>query len=524
MAGQESGPRENKLGRSAKGQTGRLLCSETLRIIIVSSAEAEEGASDRNKCIIFIAPAFVSIKNGTIVGSYNGEYHQNYFLGIPYAQPPLGSLQFNAPEPVNKAWVTARSASAYGPHCRNSPSMLPVFSQGVTYQRSEDCLALNIVQPSGLKSFSKLPVLVWIHGGGLQDGGSADPRYNMSFVVQESVEMGFLTIGIQANIHAFGRDCSRVTIQGEPSSAISVGHHLLANGGRDEGLFYAAIAESSCPLSSTGFLTLDQQDERYNQVLNAADCQDTEDTLGCLRMTPVDVLDDVFRQLRLYPVIDGSLVPDFPSISHRDGKFAMVPLLIGTNTNEGTAGLHRGVMGLDLVHGLSIATAGDLANELREQLGTVPISPRPGYGSLYGQTTLYIGHFDFNAGRRHAAQIWSRYGVPVYSYRFNIVPAGVSPEILGAAHFQEVAFVFKNFNGLGYAVNPFSSNSTEIEAQRKTLSTLMSLANVSLPWPTYSVGNGTNILFRAGSVTLEADNARSSGIARITQALGELRL
>ena len=137
---------------------------------------------------------------------------------------------------------------------------------------SEDCLYLNVIRPSGISDNASLPVAVWIHGGGLYDGSTADKNYNLSYIVQNSVDIGqpMIAISIQyrlaawgflgsqealdagitnigfkdqrlslhwvnENIAAFGGDPSKVTIWGESSGAQSVGAQLLAYSGRDDG-------------------------------------------------------------------------------------------------------------------------------------------------------------------------------------------------------------------------------------------------------------------------------------------------
>jgi cholinesterase len=144
-----------------------------------------------------------------------------------------------------------------------------------------DCLTLDIVRPSGARPDHKLPVFLWIYGGGFDAGGSADPRYNTSYLVNASVAIqkpiiavsinyrvggwGFLAskevsatgvsnIGlydqrlalkwIQENIHAFGGDPEKVTISGESAGGFSVGYHLTGFDGDNEGLFRAVILES----------------------------------------------------------------------------------------------------------------------------------------------------------------------------------------------------------------------------------------------------------------------------------------
>lgn len=479
------------------------------------------------------AQPLVTINNGTLIGTRNSYFDQDFFLGIPYAQPPLASLRFNHPQPINQSW-SEKEATAYGPWCHSSPLNLPGYTlRGFHHEESEDCLTLNIVRPSDLNDNTSLPVLVWIYGGGFREGGSADQRYNMSFLVQESVKMGQPTIGvslsyrlsgfgflqgrainesgvanlglydqrlafhwIQENIAAFGGDPSRVTIQGESAGAVSVGHHFLAYGGRDDELFHAGIAESGGPLTTKPFVSLDQQDTMYKHVLNLTNCVGGEDTLQCLRSRPARTLKAAFQDMNFFPVLDGGIIADTPSVALKEGRFIKRPLLIGTNTNEGAAfsiQSYRSVnnsadfrsiitqssgvdgLGNKTVNALSDEYVNRLsAKEAQDDLGTVSLSPGPLYGSLVGRTTLYVGDFQFHAGRRYATQLWSRYGVPAYSYRFDAAPNGISSDTIGATHFQEIPFVFRNFDGVGYQVNPLASNSSEIQHKYRDMSNQMS--------------------------------------------------
>lgn len=193
------------------------------------------------------APSAIT-RNGTLVGRYEAAYDTDYFLGIPYAQPPVGDLRFRTPQSLNESWSGTRNATEYSPQCIGYG--MDTWSQG-NYV-SEDCLTLNVIRTSGASSEDKLPVLVWFHGGGLVMGGSSDRRYNQSFIVQQATEAGIPILAvsvnyrltswgflygkeiqeegnamngfrdvrlalhwIQENIHAFGGDPDRVTIQGE---------------------------------------------------------------------------------------------------------------------------------------------------------------------------------------------------------------------------------------------------------------------------------------------------------------------
>ena len=135
----------------------------------------------------------VTVKNGTLEGLHSDQYNQDYFLGIPFAQPPVGSLRFRVPQSINTSWRGTRSAKQYSNACVGYGSddwPYPVLS--------EDCLYLNVVRPSGCENQS-LPVAFWIHGGGLFEGSGIDPRYNLSYIVQRSVEIGKPMMAVSIN-------------------------------------------------------------------------------------------------------------------------------------------------------------------------------------------------------------------------------------------------------------------------------------------------------------------------------------
>ena len=190
--------------------------------------------------------------NGTYQGLYNAQYDQDFFLGIPFAQPPVGDLRLNIPKGLNSSFGGIKQAVNYPPDCpsNGTDDKFP----GITL--SEDCLALNIIRPSGTNTSANLPVAVWIYGGGYFNGGSRDPRYNLSRFIENSVTIGTPIIGvnlnyrvagfgflyskevqqagvtnlglrdqrlalhwIQENIAAFGGDPKKVTIWGESAGA-----------------------------------------------------------------------------------------------------------------------------------------------------------------------------------------------------------------------------------------------------------------------------------------------------------------
>lgn len=140
----------------------------------------------------------VTVKNGTYIGKFVSEWQQDQFLGIPFAIPPLGPLRFAWPQSLNSSFTGVKKAIQYGYSC---------MQYGSNFSLSEDCLTLNgkphnihfirnmdtnllkVIRPSGTKSTNKLPVLVWIYGGGLYAGSTADPQYNVSGIAHVGQEI-----------------------------------------------------------------------------------------------------------------------------------------------------------------------------------------------------------------------------------------------------------------------------------------------------------------------------------------------
>lgn len=470
----------------------------------------------------------VHIKNGTITGKRVDSYGQDLFLGIPFAQPPVGELRFELPQPLNYTWEIPFNASSYGPMCINYPVALPMDPTDIKYAQSEDCLSLNVVRPTGTTKESRLPVLVYIYGGGWQEGGTADGRYNTSYMVQSSVQMGQPTImvtmnyrlsgwgflagddvrgqgllnlalhdqrlalaWIQENIEAFGGDRKRVTIQGESVGAHSVGFHMLAYGGRDDGLFQAAVCESGGPWYMGTYTSAVDSEKNYQTLLAATNCTDAHNTVACLRAAPFEVLNSTFAKLPFLAVVDGALIPEFNSIALAKGNFVKVPLLIGANTDEGKLFAGYGVNTTDEFKTF-IETATYLRTTKKETVDLLlDAYPYPGLNSTHGQSddTLeppapygaqfarvarYIGDAMFTAGRRYTCEIWAQHGLPCYSYRFNTVPANTDVGTLGATHFEEVAFVFNNVIGTGMDSSPFAVTPSSREQRYRQLGQLMS--------------------------------------------------
>ncbi|KAM0489496.1 hypothetical protein ACHAP8_012521 [Fusarium lateritium] len=531
-------------------------------------------------------PPTVTIKNGTLSGIFNSHYNQEFFLGIPYAAPPVNDLRLRKPQPA-QPWAGIRKSESYGARCLGNDIGLALFSQNFTGPVSEDCLHINVVRPATQRS--PLPVLVWIHGGAFQDGSASDGRTNGTFLVQTSVEMGkpiiFVSFNyrlgafgllsgstietaglsnialydqrqalhwIQENIGYFGGDASRVTIMGESAGGMSVGFHLLAFGGRNDGLFYAAIAQSGGPYTAPVIgRNISNREAEFNMVLNKTGCLTSRDSLNCLRAAPTELLRQAGSHLTPSFVVDGEMITAPGDDLLNSGRFVKVPLLIGSTRNEGTSLLQQmlGKTGsfdneehlssfikTSWLEGPINATVAQRWAQLYAQeiktpsaagLGTVKPNPGPEYGTYYGAATLWLGDMMFTAGRRFATQAWAREKVPSYSFLHDAIPANVNPDTLGAAHFSDVAYMFGNKEAFGWETNPFPAESNLREKHVK-LAELMSriwisfatkrnpnfhnVADFHTTWPTYTTKHPVNMVFETTQSHLQADDWRTEAI------------
>ncbi|KAH8652920.1 Alpha/Beta hydrolase protein [Ilyonectria robusta] len=539
------------------------------------------------------ASPLVRLPNGTLAGTYNRPYRQDFFLGFPYAAPPVGDLRFRRPAPP-KAWHgITRQADSYSSWCLGNSLHLRGFSQNVTGESSENCLYMNLVRPSsavhvghGSKPAPLLPVLVWLHGGGWSEGSANDGRYNGSFLVHTSVKMGTPIIyasfnyrpglfgrmsgpipqeagvtnlllhdqrqalaWIQENIVYFGGDKARVTIMGESAGAGNVGHHLLAP---DEGLFSAAIAHSSGPFASNPFLDDAAEAAAFTAALNVTGCTDALQPLDCLRSVPAEVIQKAGTSVPQVFVQDGEILTDRSSRLLAAGQFVKVPLLIGSNRNDGTT-----LTQLDIEKNSPVNTLQEFADIItsvnagnvppldalctwwrlyQEEidnpsvagLGTVVADGGKALGSAYGKMSLWEGDNYFTAGRRYANQVWAEHRVPSYSFLFDTVTASLSPQRDGAAHFQEILYAFGNKDAVGWEQNPFPTD-PELRAKHFALADAMSRMWVSfvatgspnnhkvpgldITWPEYSKGNPTNMVFSATEgVHVQPDTWRAEAL------------
>ncbi|HTS65460.1 MAG TPA: carboxylesterase family protein [Candidatus Acidoferrales bacterium] len=306
----------------------------------------------------------VKIENGLLESTTPAESGVRAFKGIPFGQPPVGDLRWKEPQPVRN-WTGVRNADQFGPRCmqRTAPNADYWFrSNGM----SEDCLYLNVWTPAK-SGREHLPVLVYIFGGGFQNGDGSEPRYDGASMASKGMVavsvnyrlnvFGFFShpeltkesphhasgnyglldqaaalAWVKRNIAAFGGDPARVTIAGESAGSISVS--ALMGSPLSRGLIAGAIGESGALISTLPPRPLADTEQDGVKFGGAAGAT----TLSALRAMPAEQIQEVLAKggpgIRFSPNLDGYFLPKpLPEILEA-GEQAKIPLLAGSNSEE----------------------------------------------------------------------------------------------------------------------------------------------------------------------------------------------
>lgn len=305
-------------------------------------------------------PGLVQVAGGWIQGTVSDSL--TIYKGIPFAAPPVGALRWKAPQPVEK-WEGVRQTTEFAP--------APFQGGNPPSGKSEDCLYLNVWTPAKSPS-DKLPVLVWIYGGGFSFGSTAEPVYDgralagkgvvLVSVAYRVAQLGFLAHPelsaenpqgvsgnyglldmiaglqwIQQNIGAFGGDPNRVTIFGESAGGIAVS--MLCASPAAKGLFHGAISQSggsfgpSRPTTYPGenMKTLKQAEAEGLAFMQKAGAA----SLADLRKIPADSLPGGWGMGSAWPIVDGYVIPDDQYKLYEAGQYNDIPVLVGYNSDEG---------------------------------------------------------------------------------------------------------------------------------------------------------------------------------------------
>lgn len=425
-------------------------------------------------CLLAQAQTMPLTRTHVAQGDIEGiiQYGLGSFKGIPYAQPPVGELRWKAPVPA-KPWQGVYVADTY-----KARPMQPVDpnNPGQTQPVSEDCLYLNVITPAKSAN-EKLPVMVWIHGGGFITGSALSPEgYNLvkQGVVYVCIEyrtgaLGFLSLPeltaespthtsgnyglmdqilglkwVKDNIAAFGGDPDKVTIFGESAGGIAVS--MLCASPLAKGLFRGAISQSGgsfCPVDSVRVDNNGICDQKGAEAFGLSYMKRMgAKSLADLRKMDAAKLVNDSQSAGVggfWPCVDGYVITDDQYKLYEQGNYNDVDVLIGTNSDEGTM----------FVRATSVA---DYQNMVQKTYGKFAKKIMKAYPAADDAQTYYAQSDIF----RETAFAWPTYAWAnlqkktgkgkVYMYYFDVLSpfcwGGPDKTARGAGHAMDISYVF----------------------------------------------------------------------------------
>ena len=446
------------------------------------------------------------------------------YRGIPFAAPPVGDLRWKAPQPA-AAWQGTRQATEFSNGCWQTqyPAAAAIY-QAKLPPLSEDCLYLNI-WTSAKSAKDRLPVMVWIHGGGFTRGFSGSKSYDGEILSRKgavvvtinyrlgvfgffahpelSAESGHHASGnyalldqiaalqwVQKNIAAFGGDPSRVTIFGESAGSWAV--NALMASPLAKGLFQRAIGESGGSFSPMKTLAdAEKEGEKLAASLTSSVAAKDEDgktaapqsALKALRAKPAEELLKAAELETVRPLVDGWVLPQDIATIFAQGRQNDVPLIVGYNADEGTT---LAPQGANLKAVMFTAGIYQRYGASADQM----LKIYPAASDEQAVMSFYSAYRDqaFGWEMRTWARLATRTGhQPSYLYYFSRRPPGPQSARLRAFHASEIAYVFGNF------VWPFPWEDTDKKLSDTISSYWVNFATTGNPnggslmkWPAYS--------------------------------------
>jgi len=397
------------------------------------------------------------VTGGAVEGVVNGGL--STYLGIPFAAPPVGDLRWKAPQPV-KPWGGVRKADHHAAGCMQEPGLAK--QMGFTGPLSEDCLYIDVWTPARAPA-EKLPVIVWIYGGGFNSGMTGVPLYDGANFAKQGVvfvalsyrvgPFGFLSTPgltkeagssgnygmldmiaglkwVKANVARFGGDPTKVTIFGHSAGAMAVSRLTASPLAR--GLFRAAIADSGANFTpETSLSAAGAIGAKFLEGLGAKD-------LKAARALSADAIEKAAdaRGAPRFPLpLDGKVVPAEQTALWKTGRFNDTPVLIGNTSDEA------------VVFGPSKTTSADFEKQIRATYGSHADAILAAYPHATDEeasrSNKYLRRdttFEWNMWTW--ARLQSEHGKgKAYNYYFDR-PTTQDPD--GSGHGSEVALVFGN--------------------------------------------------------------------------------
>ena len=414
----------------------------------------------------------VTVTSGVLEGSI--EDGVSSFKGIPFAAPPVGDLRWRSPPP-DKAWTGVRRATAYGSDCAQLP--FPGDAAPLGTPPAEDCLVLNVWRPAE-RPAQKLPVMVWIYGGGFVNGGSSPAVYDGTQFARSGVvfvsfnyrlgRFGFFAhpaltkespsgpLGnygyldqvaalrwVQSNIAAFGGDPGNVTVFGESAGGGSV--LMLLTSPLAKGLFHKAIIESGGgrdglfptryldKAGANGHPSAENVGVDFAKANGMAGDDDT--ALAALRALPAEKVIAGLNMATMMtpsyagPMVDGTIVVLPTGAALKAGRFAKVPVIAGANSAD---------IGFSFAKTIDdvFAPFGEQGAKAREAYDPGKTGNVREVGMLVAMDRMMV------EPARFIVRTFAAAGARAYHYRFSYVAESMRAKWNGAPHATEIPFVF----------------------------------------------------------------------------------
>jgi para-nitrobenzyl esterase len=461
------------------------------------------------------------VTGGVIAGRPDGP--GAIFAGVPFAQPPVGNLRWKAPQDVIP-WEGVRPAMEPGPDAIQPDAG---WNHAMVLNSSEDCLYLNVIAPYW-PATRRLPVVVFIHGGGNFAGGGWEHLISGSTLQLRGVVLVTITyrLGIfgffahpglsrespqhasgnyaildqiaalrwvRANIALFGGDPGNVTLVGQSAGSYDIS--LLMVSPLARGLFSKAIEESGIGVGLPSTNT-QAQEEAAGSALGA-------DIAQLRAMSPAALLSTRKVWSMCFPNVDGWVFTEAPAATFAAGREAGVPLLLGTNARESS---FPGTLG-DL-HDAIAKQFGDGAGAALKLYGLDGIDAMPPADPVLGDIgAQFMTDITFRGPTAIFAEWHHSHGGAVWLYEFSRTPIG--HESSGASHSSELPYVFGEMtpNPLGSDYNASDRRiSSEMQGYWVNFATSGNPNGDGLPsWQPYEASDGPYVEFTEGGTRMGRD-------------------
>jgi len=499
----------------------------------------------------------VVIESGRVAGT-ELESGVRAYLGIPFAAPPTGDLRWAAPQPIK--WAGIMPANRKGPACiqvLRPHDINHYFGEEAT---SEDCLTLNLWTPAAATSASKLPVIVFIYGGGFTIGSSGMANYGGESVAKAGAvfvnfnyrvgAMGFMAHPeltteqgghsgnyglmdqiaalkwVRANIAKFGGDPEKVLIMGQSAGATSAMAHIFSP--LSKGLFRAAVMSSGCNYRQDGqtLVEAERAGIAMQERMNAS-------SLAALRNVPADRILAAQSETQLGlsisgvrisgPIIDGFVLPVKKAVAVATGSINRVPIIAGYTANDIGFGFEPLLAAKTIADFKAAASAlwGDAAPEF---LKLYPVKTDT---DVPATARRAVTEASWEGGARYCAQAQARLGMPawideytrVHPYFPGVRLADQNTATIGAYHTADIPY----FLGTQDAYNMFRPTRTwtawDRELSARMMGSLIAMAATGSPdtptmrWNNWTPRAETKIVFGNSITSDKLDRKRLDWLA-----------